>query len=405
MTGMAIGSARGPGLDDEQLIAWLRLLRTDGIGPKTFQSLINQFGSAAAAVAALPELSLRRTGRRVEVVSREIAERELSTARRFGARFVARGQGDYPKALAEIDSAPPLIAVVGTLPLEPEPKVAIVGSRNASLPGLKMAEKLAVGLGREGYVIASGLARGVDARAHAAALPTGTIAVLAGGLDRLYPEENRRLFDDIVARGAVISEMPFGWEPRGRDFPRRNRIVSGLCLGVVIVEANQKSGSLITARFGLEQNRSIFAVPGSPLDPRAEGPNGLIRQGATLVTSADDIHQELKRQREPMAAQMSMLDAETPRESPLWDEADWLGAGAEAAVGPADPPVGGWHDDGRASLRDRILMLLATAPSDPDDIARALETAAREVQIALFDLESEGLVERRAGGGVARRPV
>ncbi len=405
MRGMANDLARGPGLGEEQLIAWLRLLRTDGIGPKTFQSLINQFGSAAEAISALPELSQRRTGRRAEVVPRESVERELAAARRMGARFVARGQGDYPKALAAIDSAPPLIAVLGALPLEPAPKVAIVGSRNASLPGLKMAEKLAIGLGREGYVVASGLARGVDARAHAAALPTGTIAVLAGGLDRLYPEENRPLFDAIAERGAVISEMPFGWEPRGRDFPRRNRIVSGLCLGVVIVEANQKSGSLITARFGLEQGRTIFAVPGSPLDPRAEGPNGLIRQGATLVTSADDIHQELERQREPRQAQMSLLEAEPPRESPLWDEADWLEAGASAAVGPSDPPYDGWHEDGAPELRERVMSLLAASPSDSDDLARAAGAAVRDVQILLFDLEAEGVIERRAGGGVALRPV
>jgi DNA processing protein len=393
-----------PALSEQQLINWLRLVRTDGVGPKTFQSLINQFGGAAEAVRALPDLSFRKTGKRIEPAPLADIERELETARRLGARFVARGEAAYPRPLAEIDSAPPVIAVLGPAPLSGGACIAIVGSRNASLPGLKMAEKLAVGLGRHDYTIVSGLARGIDTRAHEASLATGTIAVLAGGLDRLYPEENRGLFDRIAAQGAVVSEMPFGWEPRGRDFPRRNRIISGLCLGVVVVEANQKSGSLITARFALEQGRQVYAVPGSPLDPRAEGPNSLIRQGALLVTTADDVHEDVRRQVDIPPGQLSMLEPTTPRETPLWDEYDWLDAGLTATTAPDDPPFDGWHDDGAKDLRSQVLGLLASAPSDPDDLARAAGVSARAVQVLLYELESEGLVDRRQGGGVVLRP-
>jgi DNA processing protein len=392
----------GPGLSQQQLIDWLRLLRTDGVGPKTFQSLINQFGGAAEALRALPELSQRKTGKRITPASEEAVDKELRQAGRMGAHFLARGQKGYPKPLAMIDSAPPLIAVLGPLDLAKRPMAAIVGSRNASLPGLKMAEKLAVGLGRHGYVVVSGLARGIDARAHEAGLPTGTVAVLAGGLDRLYPEENRGLFERIAAGGAVLSEMPFGWEPRGRDFPRRNRIVSGLGLGTIVVEANHKSGSLITARFANEQGRSVYAVPGSPLDPRAEGPNALIRQGAMLVTSAEDVVDDLKGQQEP--EQLAMLDGGGQRDEPLWDESDWLDAGLAATTGPCEPPFGGWHEAAALDVRAGILSLLSSAPSEPDDLGRTLGVTAREIQIVLYDLESEGRIDRRQGGGVVLRP-
>jgi DNA processing protein len=391
--------------NEQQLIDWLRLVRTEGVGPKTFQSLINQFGGAADALNQLPELSLRRTGRRIQPPPVADIERELAAARRMGARFLARGQRGYPKPLAVLDSSPPVIAVLGPLNLEARQHVAIVGSRNASLPGLKMAEKLATGIGRHGYNIVSGLARGIDARAHDASVATGTVAVLAGGLDRLYPEENRALFDRIAADGAVISEMPFGWTARGRDFPRRNRIVSGLCLGTIVVEANQKSGSLITARFALEQGRTVYAVPGSPFDPRAEGPNSLIRQGAMLVTSAEDVIEDLKGQRDPQPRQMSMLEGAEPRETPLWDEADWLGPGLSAPTGPEDPPFDGWHEDRAQDLQARILNLLTAAPSDPDDLTRALGVSAREVQIALFEMEADARIQRTPRGGIVIKTV
>ncbi len=388
-------------MSEQQLLDWLRLIRTEGVGPKTFQSLINQFGGAAEALKELPGLSERKTGRRIAPTSAADAEKELASARRMGAGFLARGQKGYPKALAVLDSAPPLIAVLGRLNLDSRANVAIVGSRNASLPGLKMAEKLAMGLGRHGYAVVSGLARGIDTRAHEASLASGTVAVLAGGLDRLYPAENKALFERIAEEGAVVSEMPFGWEPRGRDFPRRNRIVSGLCLGTVVVEANQKSGSLITARFALEQGRNVYAVPGSPLDPRAEGPNSLIRQGAMLVTSPDDIIEDLKGQRELQPRQLTMLEGGDPVEGPLWDEANWLDREIRAATGPAEPPFDGWHEEATpADVGERIVKLLSAAPADPDEIARTLGISAREVQVALFDLEADGRIGRAQGGAI-----
>jgi DNA processing protein len=280
--------AQGIKLSDDQILEWLRLIRTEGVGPRTFVSLINRYGGAAAALEMLPELAAKRGVPSPQICTRAQAEAEFLAVKRFGARFVARGEADYPKALAEIDSAPPLLTVIGKLNLAAQPLVSLVGSRNASTAGLKMAERLAIGLGNAGYGIVSGLARGIDTRAHQASMKTGAIAVVAGGLDKLYPEENRGLFEELCEKGAVVTEMPMGWQPRGRDFPRRNRIVAGLSLGTVIIEAALKSGSLITARFANEQGRVVFAVPGSPFDLRAEGPNDLIREGAMLVRNAED---------------------------------------------------------------------------------------------------------------------
>ncbi len=327
-----------PKLDERQLIDWLRLLRTDGVGPRTFRSLINQYGGARGALDALPELA-RSRGRPVSVTPVAEAERELAAARGMGARFVATGEAEYPKALAATDGAPPLLAVVGPLDLARLPLVSIVGSRNASMAGLKMTERLARDLGGAGFGVVSGLARGIDAQAHQASLATGSIAVVAGGLDRLYPEENRKLFEALCERGAVVSEMPFGWVARGRDFPRRNRIVSGLSLGTVVIEAARKSGSLITSRFALEQGREVFAVPGSPLDQRAEGPNDLIRQGATLVRDSADVIEVLR----PLVGQehrpADMREGGGEATEPLWDEADWLRTGATLRTAPSRRPT------------------------------------------------------------------
>jgi DNA processing protein len=397
-----------PRLDERQLIDWLRLLRTEGVGPRTFQSLINHYGGAGDAIRALPELS-RVRGRAVQIPSVAEVEKELEAARRLGARFIATGEAEYPRALAASEGAPPLIAVVGALDIASLPLAAIVGSRNASMAGLKMTERLAREIGGAGYGIVSGLARGIDARAHEASLPTGSIAVLAGGLDRLYPEENRPLFEELCARGAVVSEMPFGWVARGRDFPRRNRIVSGLALGTIVIEAARKSGSLITARFALEQGREVFAVPGSPLDQRAEGPNDLIRQGATLVRSASDVLDVLR----PLVGQTfpasDMQDSPRDRMEPMWDEADWLLGGLSAPDVPVEPPFDGWQEPearpaGAADPRGAVLGLLTAAPSDPDDLARAAGLTIRELNLILFDLEGEARIERHPGGRVSARP-
>jgi DNA processing protein len=277
-------------LGDEQRLDWLRLIRSQNVGPRTFRALINHYGGARSALAALPSLA-RRGGAdaAMKICSQAEAEREMAAANKLGVDFVALGETAYPARLQMIDDAPPLIAVRGHTVVLTQPMVAVVGSRNASGAGLKFTQQIARELGEAGFAVTSGLARGIDAAAHHATLATGTVAVLAGGHDHIYPPEHITLLEAILPSGAAISEMPFGWEPRARDFPRRNRLISGLSLGVVIVEAAKRSGSLITARFALEQGREVFAVPGSPLDPRAEGTNGLIKQGATPVTETADI--------------------------------------------------------------------------------------------------------------------
>src|SRR5580693_6612755 len=276
-------------LTDEQRLDWLRLIRSQNVGPRTFRALINHFGGARAALEALPSLARRGGGAAPQICSRDDAEREMDAARELGVALIAIGEAGYPERLQMIDDAPPLLAVRGHLPALAMPAVAVVGSRNASAAGMKLTQIFARGLSEAGFAVVSGLARGIDAAAHRASLANGTIAVLAGGQDRIYPPEHGDLLDEILPRGVALTEMPLGWEPRARDFPRRNRLISGLALGVVIIEAAKRSGSLITARLALEQGREVFAVPGSPLDPRAEGTNSLIKQGATPVTEAADI--------------------------------------------------------------------------------------------------------------------
>ena len=277
-------------LNDEQRLDWLRLIRSENVGPRTFRALLNHYGGARAALDAIPDLA-RRGGamRPIRVASADEAERELLAARRLGINLVALGEPEYPRGLQATDDAPPLLAVRGRLAMLAEPAVAMVGSRNASAAGMTIAERLARDLGEAGLIVVSGLARGIDAAAHRGSLARGTVAVLAGGHDRPYPPEHVDLMAAIVEHGAAVSEMPLGWTPRGRDFPRRNRLIAGLVFGVVVVEAARRSGSLITARRALDYGREVFAVPGSPLDPRAEGTNELLKQGATLVSSAQDV--------------------------------------------------------------------------------------------------------------------
>jgi len=277
-------------LTDAQRLDWLRLFRSDNVGPRTFRMLLHHYGNARAALAALPDLARRGGAQRSpRICSREDAEREMEAAHDLGVRFVALSETHYPARLREIDDAPPLLAVRGNASALERPMLAMVGARNASAAGQKFAERLARDLVEAGFVIVSGLARGIDAATHRASVATGTIAVLAGGHACIYPPEHVDLLEAILTQGAAVSEMPVGWEPRSRDFPRRNRLVSGLALGVIVVEAALRSGSLITARLAGEQGREVFAAPGSPLDPRAEGSNGLLKQGATLVTEANDV--------------------------------------------------------------------------------------------------------------------
>src|SRR5580698_11454198 len=282
-------------LTDAQRIDALRLIRSDNVGPRTFRSLVNHFGSARAALQRLPELARRggadRPGR---ILSEEDARTEIAAGERIGVHLVAPGEDGYPPRLAELDDAPPLLGVRGVRDVLMRPIIAIVGSRNASAAGLKFAQMLARDLADAGFVITSGLARGIDQAAHRASIEGGTVAVLAGGHDRIYPPEHVDLLSGLLDHGAAISEMPLGYVARAHDFPRRNRLVSGASLGVVVIEAAVRSGSLITARLANEQGREVFAVPGSPLDPRAAGTNGLIKQGATLITEASDVIQAVE---------------------------------------------------------------------------------------------------------------
>jgi DNA processing protein len=388
-------------LTDEQRLDWLRLIRSENVGPRTFRALINQCGGAAAALEALPDLA-RRGGRpTLKVCSRAEAEKEMAAAARLGVRFIAMGEPAYPKTLQAIDTAPPLIAVRGSADILAKRSVAIVGSRNASACGLTFAERLARQLGEAGYVVVSGLARGVDTKAHKACLETGTVAVLAGGHDRIYPAQNEPLLRAIVEQGgAVISEMPMGWEPRGRDFPRRNRIVSGLSYGVVVVEAARRSGSLITARFALEQGREVFAVPGSPLDPRAEGTNDLIRDGANLCAGVEHVTSVLG----PLIASGPRLDrsAEEPHytlgSEELWDELD-LPDIVRAPAAAVMPEAGVDEETGEGEAG--LIALLGPSPVPIDDLVRQSGLPIRNVQMALLELEIAGRLERHGGNAVS----
>ncbi|MBV9290213.1 MAG: DNA-protecting protein DprA [Hyphomicrobiales bacterium] len=389
-------------LSDQQRFDWLRLIRSENVGPRTFRALLKSCGGAGAALEALPELA-RRGGaaRPLRVAPVEEIERELAVARKLGVRLVALSEPDYPPLLSQIDSAPPLLALVGRETALHRPAVAIVGSRNASAAGLTFAERLARGLGEAGFVVVSGLARGIDQRVHAATFKTGAVGVLAGGHAKPYPPEASPLMARIAEFGAVVSEMPIEWEPRGRDFPRRNRIVSGLALGTIVVEAARSSGSLITARFALEQNRQVFAVPGSPLDPRAEGANELLKQGATICTHVDDVLTAL----EPLRSSDLLASLDEGRRSglaldlvpratePAWPEAEFDKGGE--GLEPADRVEG---------TLNRIVALLSPSPISLDELARAADASAREVRVALMELELAGRIEL-SGDRVALRPA
>ncbi len=364
-------------LSEAQRLAWLRLIRSENVGPTTFRDLLNHTGSAEKALERLPELSRRGGKKSYRLCTQDDAEAEIEAHARADARLVALGEPDYPPHLRHIDGPPPLLSVKGGSVTARPKTLAIVGARNASLSGRKLAAMFARDLGNADFVIASGLARGIDAAAHEAALSTGTIAVFAGGIDVLYPSDHDRLLAAILQTGgAVISEMPFGWKPRGRDFPRRNRLISGVSLGVIVIEAAKKSGSLHTARFALEQNRDIFAVPGSPLDPRSDGANRLIRQGAALVTNAKDVLEDLGGRIEPV------LPCDQDLNEPDKD--------LFSAVQEPDE-----------SLRVRIISALGPTPVDLDELIRFADVPPRMVHIILLELELAGRLERHRGNKIS----
>ena len=399
-------------LDEAEKLEWLRLIRSENVGPRTFKTLLDRYATASAALKALPRLVKKGTSRDIKICSKADAEAEWARARKLNVRFVAVCEPAYPEALRAIDAPPPLLAVAGKVEVLARPMVSIVGSRNASASGLVFTERLAQGLASAGYVVASGLARGIDVKAHMASLQTGTVAVLAGGHDHIYPSEHEGLARRICEAGALISEMPLGWEPRARDFPRRNRIVAGLSLGVVVVEASRRSGSLITARFANEQGREVFAVPGSPLDARAEGTNDLIRQGATLCTSAEDVISVLAPVRDggtPEALGESVRPM--PDVEPLWEELD-LSADFGEPKGPAierrawrsfeetvAPPAIPSAEDG--GIARHIASFLGPTPVQVDELIRASGLESRVVQAALIELELGGEIVRRDGNRVA----
>jgi DNA processing protein len=351
----------------------LRLIRTSGIGPIAYRQLIARFGTAAAALDAIPDLARRGRGRTPQIPSVGDSQREIERVERLGARYLAIGQGLYPRRLAALDDAPPLITAKGRFDLLDRPPVAIVGARNASAAACRFARTLAYDLGREDVVTVSGLARGIDSAAHDGSIDSGTIAVIAGGIDVAYPPENEARQAAIAERGLLIAEMPPGTEPRARHFPYRNRIIAGLADGTVVIEAAPRSGSLITARLAAEAGREVMAVPGSPLDPRAQGCNQLIRDGATLIQNARDVIEQVR----PLAGVAS------PRFD--FDHS----APVSAVEAPED-------------VRMRIEDLLGASAVHVDDIVRLSGAPPSEVQLVLLELELAGRLDRHAGGKVSR---
>jgi DNA processing protein len=357
----------------EDLVDRLRLLRTPGIGPVTFRQLIMRFGNPAAALAAVPDLARRGGGKAPAVCTRQDAEREIARVDKLGGKFLALGRGLYPRLLAELEDAPPLLMAKGDLNLLDRQAVAIVGARNASAAACRFARGLAHDLGQTELVVISGLARGIDSAAHDGALATGTIGVIAGGIDVFYPPENEDRQKSLYERGLVLAEMPPGTEPRARHFPYRNRIIAGMSSGTVVVEAAPRSGSLITARLAADAGREVMAVPGSPLDPRAQGCNQLIRDGATLIQNAADVVEAI---RVPLSA-VRAIPTDYEQAEDL-DQGDALGL-VEELLGPSPVPV--------------------------DEIIRLSGVSSGAVQMTLLELDLAGRLDRHAGGKVSLRPT
>ena len=355
------------------LVARLRLIRTPGIGPIAYRQLLLRFGNAEAALDAIPDLARRGGGRVPAVFAKDKAEREIEAVEQLGARYLVLGQALYPSALTQQDDAPPLLTAKGKLALLDRPMVAIVGARNASAAACRFARGLAHDLGGEGITVVSGLARGIDTAAHDGSLESGTIAVIAGGIDVIYPPENAARQEDIAKRGLLIAEMPPGTEPRARHFPYRNRIIAGPAAGTVVVEAAPQSGSLITARLAAEAGREVMAVPGSPLDPRAQGCNQLIRDGATLIQTAADVIEAI-----------SSLNGKVASPSRPFEPH------------PSSPPV-----DAEPDIRLRIEELLGPSPVPVDELVRLSGAEPGAVQLVLLEMDLAGRLDRHAGNKVS----
>ena len=371
-------------ISEAERLARLRLARSDSVGPITYRDLMARFETAESALDRLPELA-RRGGRRrpLRLCGAAEAEAELKRIAALGGRLLTRGEAGYPAALEAIEDAPPVLALLGDPALIERPAVAIVGARNASANGRRLAERLAAELGPQGFVIVSGLARGIDTAAHRGALRCGTLAVVAGGVDVCYPDENREIYEAIKSHGLILAEPPLETRPQARHFPRRNRIISGLSLGVVVVEAALRSGSLITARRALDQGRELFAVPGSPLEPRARGCNALLREGAAhLIESAEDILQVLKG---PFAPPGVLREPPFPAPD-----------GGPEAVAPAESAL-------PAGTHDQLHDLLGPEPVAVDELVRRCHLSPAAVSTALLELELAGRLERHPGHRVSLR--
>ena len=356
------------------LVARVRLIRSASIGPVTFRQLLARFGSAQAALAAIPDLAARGGGKPPAIAPEAVARREIDRVEALGARYLTLGQGLYPRLLAELADAPPLLIAKGDFALLDRQSVAIVGARNASAAACRFARGLAHDLGEEGLAVVSGLARGIDAAAHDGALELGTIGVVAGGIDIFYPPENEERQRAMMERGLVVAEMPPGTEPRARHFPYRNRIIAGLTSGTIVIEAAPKSGSLITARLAGEAGREVMAVPGSPLDPRAQGCNQLIRDGATLVQSAADVIETIR----PLDSRVRS-------------------AGVPFAPAPAD------SGEADADARRNVEDLLGPSPVPVDELVRLSGFPSGAVALVLLELDLAGRLDRHAGGRVSLR--
>jgi len=367
----AEGIGTSPRVDREDRIARLRLMRTPTVGPVTYAQLLARFGTATAALDAIPDLARRGGGKPPVVPPRAAIEREVEAVEKAGARYLFLGVPGYPAMLAAIPTAPPALIVRGRRALLDRPVLGMVGARNASASACRFARGMAAELGERGVTVASGLARGIDTAAHQGSIAAGTVAVIAGGIDVAYPPENAELQERIANEGLLIAEQPPGIEPRARHFPYRNRIIAGLAQAVLVVEAAPKSGSLITARHAGEYGREVLAVPGSPLDPRAQGCNLLIREGATLIQTADDV--------------LEMLRPIDPRM-------------VSEPIASYDAPI---HGDAEEGDRRAVSELLGPVPTPVDEIVRQSGRPPAIVQTVLLELELAGRLERHAGGQVS----
>jgi len=367
------------GLSSLEQIERLQLIRSDNVGPVTYRQLITRFGSAGEALRALPSITKNTGRRRIKICPPQVAEKEMALTRQAGAEFCFHGTPAYPSTLAALPDAPPVLITKGNPDLLLRNQIGMVGARNASAAGMKFARTIAQDLGKANIVVTSGLARGIDTAAHHGALKSGTIAVIAGGIDVIYPPENKELYADIAAQGLIICELPIGTKPVARHFPQRNRLISGLSQGVLVVEAALRSGSLITARNAGEQGREVFSVPGSPLDPRHRGTNDLLRQGATLVESAEDI--------------LDVVNGALFRSSRM----------PELPFGPVDEtPVASPPDaDDLGAARPHLLEKLSATPIDVDELIRQCDLTPALVLTILLELELAGQLERHAGNRVA----